>query len=164
QQQGDSHAYRQSLAALAELQCQGYAFDWRPLSGARAPPRMRLPAYSFDRHRYWAGKDRSAAPARAATVTSDNAEPRVLHGARAVAHRAEDPAGTLRLTPVWEPVALKGTRVNLVPDGGVVCIGGSAAQRAAIGSHFPNAVYLSDEPNVAIATRVEQFERHAPLD
>src|SRR5499427_4972703 len=50
--------YHEILQALADLYCQGYAFDWRGLYGDRLPRRISLPTYPFARERYWV----SAAP------------------------------------------------------------------------------------------------------
>ncbi|HVI38320.1 MAG TPA: beta-ketoacyl synthase N-terminal-like domain-containing protein, partial [Gaiellales bacterium] len=50
---GDPQGYREALQAVAELYCQGYAFEWGALYAT--PPRRRsLPTYPFARQRYWA--------------------------------------------------------------------------------------------------------------
>ena len=51
---GDATRYQQSLAALGDLYCQGYALDWRLLHIDHPPQRMSLPTYPFERDTYWA--------------------------------------------------------------------------------------------------------------
>ncbi|WP_437836519.1 SDR family NAD(P)-dependent oxidoreductase [Sorangium sp. So ce1153] len=58
----DPNRCRTSLAAIAELYCQGYSLDWSLQYGGRPPRRIALPAYPFARERYWvevAGGDAS---------------------------------------------------------------------------------------------------------
>ncbi|XXT21477.1 SDR family NAD(P)-dependent oxidoreductase [Sorangium sp. So ce429] len=49
----DPSRCRTSLAAIAELYCQGYSLDWSLQYGGRPPRRIALPAYPFARERYW---------------------------------------------------------------------------------------------------------------
>ncbi|XXT21476.1 SDR family NAD(P)-dependent oxidoreductase [Sorangium sp. So ce429] len=58
----DPERYQQTLAALADLYCQGYSLDWRALYGAHPPRRVPLPGYPFAKERYWVAAPRAAAP------------------------------------------------------------------------------------------------------
>jgi polyketide synthase PksN len=49
----DRSAYREAVKALAQLYCQGYAFEWQALFGAQPPQRVHLPTYPFARDRHW---------------------------------------------------------------------------------------------------------------
>ncbi|MCZ8519621.1 SDR family NAD(P)-dependent oxidoreductase [Paenibacillus caseinilyticus] len=52
-QHTDEAAYRETLLALGDLYCQGYAPDWSLLFGDKKPNKLRLPTYPFARELYW---------------------------------------------------------------------------------------------------------------
>ncbi|WP_115460544.1 SDR family NAD(P)-dependent oxidoreductase, partial [Enterobacillus tribolii] len=44
---------QETLLALADMYCQGYALSWPVMFGPRPPQRLHLPTYPFTRDRYW---------------------------------------------------------------------------------------------------------------
>ncbi|HXO72358.1 MAG TPA: SDR family oxidoreductase, partial [Bradyrhizobium sp.] len=79
----EPRSYREALQAVAELYCQGYAFEWEALYGATPPRRRSLPSYPFARQRYWAPSGTVSTTAAAAVLhplvhrnTSDLSGPR----------------------------------------------------------------------------------------
>ena len=52
--------YQEILLALAELYCQGYEMDCKPLFGDLQPARIHLPTYPFVREHYWFRRDRDS--------------------------------------------------------------------------------------------------------
>jgi len=46
--------YQETLYALADLYCQGYALAWGQLYSSALPRRISLPSYPFDKEHYWA--------------------------------------------------------------------------------------------------------------
>ncbi|MCX5214355.1 SDR family NAD(P)-dependent oxidoreductase [Kitasatospora sp. NBC_00240] len=58
--------YRDVLAALAALYCQGATPDWQKLFADGRPSLTALPGYPFSRKRYWAARQRPAAAQPAA--------------------------------------------------------------------------------------------------
>jgi amino acid adenylation domain-containing protein len=105
---------RAVLDALGQLWQQGIDIDWTGLHAGRQPGRVPLPAYSFERKRYWierGGLGREAGPAPAA----DGAEPEAavleeawddLAGhARPELHTAYVPPGNeieVKLAAIWQ--------------------------------------------------------------
>jgi acyl transferase domain-containing protein/acyl carrier protein/SAM-dependent methyltransferase len=57
----DPAQYQETLCALADLYCQGYALDWQNLHASATPRRIPLPTYPFATERYWV--EASARPA-----------------------------------------------------------------------------------------------------
>ncbi|WP_255298242.1 SDR family NAD(P)-dependent oxidoreductase [Brevibacillus dissolubilis] len=49
----DPTTYEETLAALADLYCQGYNLQWDLLFGDDTPRRISLPTYPFVRNHYW---------------------------------------------------------------------------------------------------------------
>ena len=49
----DPAKYQETLCALADLYCQGYALDWQTLHASATPRRVSLPTYPFATERYW---------------------------------------------------------------------------------------------------------------
>lgn len=49
-------SYQETLCALADLYCQGYALSWYLLFGDTLPRRISLPTYPFARENYWVEK------------------------------------------------------------------------------------------------------------
>jgi len=52
--------YQETLLVLADLYCQGYEPDWKPLYGDHTPQRVHLPAYPFVRENYWISEPQGA--------------------------------------------------------------------------------------------------------
>ncbi|MGH8260593.1 MAG: SDR family NAD(P)-dependent oxidoreductase, partial [Steroidobacteraceae bacterium] len=63
--EGDAERYRQALAALGDLYCQGYAPSWAASYGDHPPRRISLPGYPFARERYWVQERGEGAAAEA---------------------------------------------------------------------------------------------------
>jgi acyl transferase domain-containing protein/NADPH:quinone reductase-like Zn-dependent oxidoreductase/acyl carrier protein/SAM-dependent methyltransferase len=53
----DPGKYQQSLAALADLYCQGYPINWQTMYGELPPQRLSLPTYPFAQDRYWKSRE-----------------------------------------------------------------------------------------------------------
>ncbi|AJQ95705.1 SDR family NAD(P)-dependent oxidoreductase [Gynuella sunshinyii] len=68
---GQPQKYRETLNALADLYCQGYALDWPELFDLTAVKRLHLPTYPFARDHYWsAGNIGSGETSASQPVTS----------------------------------------------------------------------------------------------
>ncbi|KAF3469293.1 SDR family NAD(P)-dependent oxidoreductase [Streptomyces sp. Tu 3180] len=130
-------ARREHLEAVSALYLQGYQLRYERLFEGGAHRRVPLPTYPFQRQRHWLPSgdgSRSTAPARSADPT-----PTPAPGPRA-------DAAHLALAPVWvEERAPEPGPDRPVPNG-VVVVGGSAADRAALAAERPGAHFLPHDP------------------
>jgi len=79
---------------------------------------------------------------------------------------AEAEAGNclVTLTPVWEAVAVELDASWPLPTDGVVIVGGTPAQRAALRQHYPDGHQLEIAPEATAETIGEQLRALGPID
>lgn len=144
-QASDKAAYRESLATLGDLYCQGYDVAWTEPAGARTPRRMRLPAYPFSRQRYWLDD-----------VAQDDAE-LVAAPVPATAPASSMSVGVQYVLPHWEPIAsslLADDPANAFtcPSLRPLVIGADDVTGDAIRGHYPSACFADVDARDDIAS------------
>ncbi|MER6405749.1 SDR family NAD(P)-dependent oxidoreductase [Streptomyces viridosporus] len=138
-------ARREHLEAVSALYLQGYQLRYERLFEGGTYRRVPLPTYPFQRQRHWlppGDGSRPTVPARPAGRTP-------TPGPRA-------DAAHLALAPVWvEEQAPEPGPGTSVPSG-IVVVGGSAAERAALAAECPDAHFLADG-SASTASLTEQL-------
>ncbi|MBB4730090.1 SDR family NAD(P)-dependent oxidoreductase [Xanthomonas arboricola] len=144
-QASDRAAYRESLATMGDLYCQGYDVSLNEPAGARTPRRLRLPAYPFSRQRYWLD---DVVPDETRQV-SDFVPASVPASSMSI--------GMQYVLPHWEPVAA-GLLVD-DPANAFTCpslrplvIGADDATGDAIRGHYPSARFAGVDARDDIAS------------
>jgi acyl transferase domain-containing protein/acyl carrier protein len=156
-QVSDRAAYRESLATLGDLYCQGYNVVWDEPVGARRPQRLPLPAYPFSRQRYWLGE---VEPIEAGqSVASVPAE----------ASMASMSVGMQYVVPHWEPVAP--ALLASDPQSAFTCpslrplvIGATDSTRDAIHAHYPLARFADVDARDDIASLARKIAEADDID
>ncbi|MFE9722737.1 SDR family NAD(P)-dependent oxidoreductase [Streptomyces sp. NPDC005794] len=126
-------ARREHLEAVCALYLQGYQLRYERLFESGTYRRVPLPTYPFLRQRHWLPEDgsRHTAPARPTDRTP-------TPGPQAAG------ANHMALAPLW--VEAQAPEPGAGPDvrSGIVVVGGSVAERAALAAERPDAHFLAD--------------------
>ncbi|MFC9944107.1 SDR family NAD(P)-dependent oxidoreductase [Streptomyces pratensis] len=148
-------ARREHLEAVCALYLQGYQLRYERLFESGTFRRVPLPTYPFQRQRHWLPSQQ--APSHTAPVRPAGTAP----APAAVQTPAPGPwtgAGHLALAPLW--VEERAPEQSPGPDlrSGIVVVGGSPAERAALAAECPDAHFINDG-SVSAESLTEQLRR-----
>jgi acyl transferase domain-containing protein/aryl carrier-like protein len=154
-QESDLAAYRETLAALADLYAQGYRLDGHLIYAGRTPQRLRLPAYPFARQRYWYDAD------------DERREPAAVSDDTAVAGTST--VGVQLVTPRWDVV--DATQLAPTPQQAfhpasdrALVVGGGTLARACVRAHYRQAVLVDIGGGDDIATMTARLAQAGSFD
>ncbi|QMU78259.1 SDR family NAD(P)-dependent oxidoreductase [Streptacidiphilus sp. PB12-B1b] len=143
-------ARRDHLDAVCALYLQGYQLRYERLFESGGYRRVPLPTYPFQRQRHWLPSGDASGHAAPAWPTDRTPAPGPQAGAG---------ADHLALAPLWvEAQALEPGPGADVPSG-VIVVGGSAAERAALAAECPDAYFFADSGPVSTESLTEQLRR-----
>ena len=143
-------ARREHLEAVCALYLQGYQLRYERLFEIGTYRRVPLPTYPFQRQRHWLpprDRSRHTTPARPTDRTP------------ALASQAGADVGHLALAPLWVGEQAPEPGPGPAIRSGIVVVGGSAAERAALAAECPDAHFLADGGALSTESLTEQLRR-----